>query len=195
MAVKGNVRTSRLKWYFRCIVAISIAVISIVAINIAATSTSAVSNVASQDFAQESNYAPSAGLGSNDAIITAPASALPGHVYVLNNCEIVTEKPPSELDKLYSTAEEPSSHRRTTSSTATITASFTVTPSRLIVVDENDTITEIWSNTTGLKGSFYSLRVKEGRPQGSEHPLTQAILAQYNGLLGEVDWSGAGRVY
>lgn len=71
----------------------------------------------------------------------------------------------------------------------------TVSPGRLIVVDENDRIVEIWSNTKALKGSFYSLRVKEQHWQGPDHPLTQEILAQYSRFLGEVDWSKRGQVY
>ncbi|GAG88279.1 unnamed protein product [marine sediment metagenome] len=63
------------------------------------------------------------------------------------------------------------------------------------MVDENDTIVEIWSNTTGTKRNFYSLRVKEQSLQGPEHPLTQEILTQYNRLLGEVDWTETGQVY
>jgi len=144
---------------------------------------------------QESIGALSPGLASNHAVITAPKTVLPGHVYVLNNHEIVTEKPTGEWDNSCSTAEEPSSHRRTISSTTEITASFTVLPSRLIVVDEYDRIVEIWSNTTGLKRSFYSLRVKEQSLQGPAHLLTPGILAQYNCLLGEVDWSNEGKVY
>ena len=191
--VKGNIRGSRPRWYFYCIAAICIAAI------IAVTSTSAVSNAASgqtsQVFATEPTNALSAGLVSNDAVITAPEAVLPGHVYVLNNREIVTEKPSSELDRLHDIAEEPSSHSKTTPHCATIRASVTVMSSRLIVVDENDTIIEVWSNTTGTKRFFYSLRVKEQSWQGPEHPLTQGILAQYNRLLDELDWNNKGRVY
>ena len=78
---------------------------------------------------------------------------------------------------------------------ATIRASVTVASSRLIVVDENDRIVEIWSNTSGMKRSYYSLRVKEQQGQGLAHPLTPGILAQYNHLLAEVDWSNRERVY
>ena len=83
-------------------------------------------------------------------------------------------------------------YSQTASSAGTIRASVTVTPSRLIVVNENERIVEIWSNTTGTKMNFYSLRVKEQSLQGSKHPLTQEILAQYNRLLGEVDWTETG---
>ena len=99
---------------------------------------------------------------------------------MLNNGEIVTEKPSSEIDRLCDTVEVTSSQHETTSHYATIRARVTVASSRLIVVDENDRLIEIWSNTTGTKRAFYSLRVKEHQWQGLEHPLTQEILAQYN---------------
>ncbi len=199
MAAKGNSKSSRRKWRFRCIAAISITLIIITAINIAATSAGAVSNAASGEtsevLVQKPSHTLSIELASNDAVITAPPGILPGHVYVLNNREIVTEKTWHEMNKSRDRAEEPSSYSETSSPTATIKASVTVTPTRKIVVDENDRIVEIWSNTTGTRRGFYSLRVSEQSRQGLEHPLTQGILTQYNRLLGEVDWSINGRVY
>ncbi len=188
MLVKGNIRSSRLKWYFFCIAAI-------IAITTTATISNAASGQTSQVLAQEPTNALSAGFVSNNTVITAPETVLPGHVYVLNNREIVTEKPSSEIDRLCDTVEVTSSQHETTSHCATIRARVTVASSRLIVVDENDRLIEIWSNTTGTKRAFYSLRVREHQWQGLEHPLTQEILAQYNRLLGEVDWSNKGRVY
>ena len=191
--VKGNIRR-RPKWHFGYIAAICIA-----AFSMAATSMGVVFNAASgqtsQVLAQESSYTLSAESVPNSAVITVPKTVLPSHVYVLNNREIVTEKPLSETDKLEGIVEEPSSLSETTSHCATIRASVTAASSRLIVVDGNDTIVEIWSNTTGTKRSYYSLRVKEQHWQGPEHPLTPGILAQYNRLLAEVDWSNGGRVY
>lgn len=189
MAAKGGNRTRRPKWHFRCIAAFSIAVAGFTAINIVTTSAGV--NVTTGQTSQ----ALSAGAASSAAAITAREEVLPSHVYVLNNREVVTEKPSPQSDQLVKTAEEPFSLNETASRSATIKASVTVASSRLIVVDENDTIIEIWSNTTGLKRSFYSLRVKEQSWQGLEHPLTQTILAQYNRLLGEVDWSINGRAY
>ena len=127
--------------------------------------------------------------------ITAPEEILPSHVYVLNNQEIVTEKPSSVTDELPNTVEEPSSQHQTASPSATIRASVKGASSRLIVVDENDRIIEIWSNTDGANGGFYSLRIKEQRVEGLEHPLTPEILAQYNRLLDEVDWNARDQVY
>ncbi len=192
MPGKGNV-SSEAEEYPGCAVAICIMVIiTVISIGI-------ISNVASgqtsQVSAQEPSHTLSAGLVSDDAIITTPKTVFPSHVYVLNNSEIVTERPVSKINRLCDTVEVPSSHQETTSHSATIRASVTAASSRLIVVDGNDTIIEIWSNTTGTKRRFYSLRVKEQSRQGQEHSLTQGILAQYNRLLGEVDWSINGRVY
>ena len=158
------------------------------------TVSNATSGQASQVITEEPIHTLSATLAS-DNVITAPATVLPSHVYVLNNREIVTDKTSSQVDELLGTTEKPSSHREATSHCGTIKASVTGASSRLIVVDGNDRIVEIWSNTTGTKRVFYSLRVKEQQPQGLEHPLTQAILAQYNRLLGKVDWTQTGQVY
>ncbi len=193
MPVKGNI-SRRPKRHFGYVAAICIAAFSMVATSMGVVSNAA-SGQTSQALAQESSHALSAESVPNSAVITAPKTVLPSHVYVLNNREIVTEKPLSETDKLEGIVEAPSSHSGTNSHCATIRASVTAASSRLIVVDENDTIVEIWSNTTGTKRSFYSLRVKEQHWQGPEHPLTPGILAQYNHLLTEVDWSNRGRVY
>ena len=193
MPVKGNIGR-RPKRHFGYVAAICIAAISMAAISMGVVSDAA-SGQTSQVLAQESSRALSAESVSNNAVITAPKTVLPSHVYVLNNGEIVIEKPSGETDRLYDAAEMPSSHHKTTSHCATIRASVTAASSRLIVVDENDRIVEIWSNTTGTKRSFYSLRVREQHCQGPEHSLTPGILAQYNHLLAEVDWSNRGRVY
>lgn len=185
---KESGRSHRPKWYlFRIVAIIIIASIGAIA-NVAVGETG-------KGFAQESAGTPPAGLISSDALFKAPAGVLPSRVYVLNNRKIVTEKPSSEMDKLQATAEEPSSLSETASRSATIRASVTAASSRLIVVDENDRIIEIWSNTTGTKRGFYSLRVREGSWQGVEHPLSPGVLDQYNRLLGEVDWSINGRAY
>ena len=193
MPVKGDIRR-RPKRHFGYVAAICIAVISMAATIIGIVSDAA-SGQTSQVLAQEPSYTLSAESIPNSAVITVPKTVLPSRIYVLNNREIVTEKPLSKTDKLEGIAEEPSSHSETTSHCATIRASVTAASSRLIVVDENNTIVEIWSNTTGTKRSFYSLRVKEQSWQGPEHPLTPGILAQYNRLLTEVDWSNRGKVY
>ena len=143
----------------------------------------------------ESSLLVSAEFVLNDTVATSPEAVLPGHVYVLNNHEIVIEKPPAEFDRSQGVMGEASRESTKGTHSATISASVTVTPSRVIVVDEDDTIIEIWSNTTGTKRGFYSLRVKEHSWRGLGHPLTPGILVQYNDLLGKVDWTKEGRVY
>ena len=153
-------------------------------------------DTASQDTAQIEVTEASAAINTTVVdTITAPEEVLSSHVYVLNNREIVTEETWREMNSSQDTAAGSTSYGETTSNRGTVTASVTVMPSRRIVVDENDTIVEIWSNTTGTKRNFYSLRVKEQSLQGHEHPLTQEILTQYNRLLDEVDWTETGQVY
>ncbi len=124
-----------------------------------------------------------------NGVAASTVAALPSRVFVLDNGLVVTELPADRLASLGSISEQP------TPTAGTIEASSTVLPSRLIVVDSDDNITGIWSAATGSKYSFYSLRVREQQWQGPDHPMTEGILAQYNGLLGEVDWSQSGRVY
>ena len=123
--------------------------------------------------------------------LTAPAEVLPGHVFVVGNREIVLERPSIQTD------DEPqdTSEKSGSSASGTVTAHATGASARRIVVDENDQITGIWSNTTGTKRGYYSLRVREDSFQGAEHLLTAEILDQYNRLLALVDWTGCGRVY
>jgi len=146
-------------------------------------------NIASQDTAQIEVTEDST------ASDTAAEEILPSHVYVLNSREVVTEETWTEMNSSQGAVTKSTPYSETASPTVTITASVTVMPSRQIVVNENDTLVEIWSNTTGTERNFYSLRVKEQSLQGPEHPLTQEILAQYNRLLGEVDWTETGQVY
>lgn len=128
-------------------------------------------------------------------LITIVDGVLPSHVYVLNNREIVTEKTWNAINNNEGAVAESTSDSQTASSQGTIVASVKVMPSRLILVDEQDRIIEVWSNTTGTEQGFYSLRVQELSVQGLEHPLTQEILEQYAHLLGEVDWNSRDRVY
>ena len=196
MAVKGNGRSSRPERYFPRIVSISIAaIIAVISTGAVASVASVASGQAGQALSLESTRTHSAGLVANDAVIAAPPGILPGHVYALSSGEVVIEKPSPQSGKIVAITEEPSSHSEQSSHSATITASVKGAASRLIVVDENDRITEIWSNTNGANGSFYSLRVREQQVQGPEHLLTPGILAQYNRLLGEVDWNERDQVY
>jgi len=127
--------------------------------------------------------------------IEAPDGVLPSRVFVIENREIVTEETWREMRGSPDAAEKAASGSETTSSAGTVKAKATGMPARFIAVDENDKIVGIWSNTTGMKRGFYSLRVKEESLQGSGHPFTQEILAQYNQLLGQVDWTQTDQVY
>ena len=109
-------------------------------------------------------------------------------VYVLDNRLVVAELPPERLAPLSGGA--PHIDR-----SDGLTARFTVLPYRLIVVDDEDNIISVSSNTTGDDYTFYALRIREGHVDGQEHPLTDETLSQYNRLLGEVDWTQTGRVY
>ena len=123
--------------------------------------------------------------------LTAPAEVLPGHVFVIGNREIVLERPFIQTND----GPRDTSEKSGSSASGTVTARATGASARRIVVDEDDQITGIWSNTTGTKRGYYSLRVNEESPSGPEHVLTQEILEQYNQLLATVDWTGCGRVY
>ena len=137
--------------------------------------------------------ADSATLYSSDNFIMDLSHTPPGDVFVLDNREVVTELPPDRQDHFYKRDDGSYAVSEPDGNSFTMTITAAVLPSRLIVVDDNDRITEIWSNTTGLKYSFYSLRLTDQQDQ--EHPLTQEILAQYNRLLGKVDWSVRGQAY
>lgn len=77
----------------------------------------------------------------------------------------------------------------------TITARGDVFPARLIVVDGEGNISEIFSNTPRNDSRYYSLTVRQGSQSGGGYPLTEEVLEQYNGLLDELDWDFIGRVY
>ena len=115
--------------------------------------------------------------------------ALPSEVFVLDNTEVVLELPPDRLEGFYRDPVQASSG----GSKVTITAA--VLPSRLIVVDEADSIREVWSNTDGREYDFYSLGVVEKDVGGQAHVLIAGILDQYVRLADAVNWSERGRVY
>ena len=126
--------------------------------------------------------------------LTVPAGVLPAGVFVIDNREIVIERPTLVTDEPQGTSVG-SSPSASNSSAGSVTAHATAASARRIVVDENDRVIEVWSNTTGTKRGYYSLRVREDSFQGPEHLLTQEILEQYNRLLASVDWTVCGRVY
>lgn len=138
----------------------------------------------------ESSEAPTVEQAPDVPTLVAPTDVLPGHVFVVDNRELVLDRPTIVTDEPQDTSGQSGSPGR-----GTVTTRATAASARRIVVDENDRIIEIWSNTTGTKRGYYSLRVREDSFQGPEHLLTQEILEQYNRLLASVDWTGCGRVY
>lgn len=117
-----------------------------------------------------------------------PESALPGTVYVLENGRIVTESPATQEE--ITAVEEPTN----TTGSGIVSASFTVIPSRIIVVNDNDEIIKIWNNTLP-DDSFYSLKVKLNDAFGPEQALTPEIAKSYNTLLGQANLSVQGQIY
>ncbi|MFQ6014190.1 MAG: hypothetical protein ACE5NP_01945 [Anaerolineae bacterium] len=73
-----------------------------------------------------------------------------------------------------------------------VDVSVTILPTRYLVVDENETIIEVWSNTDA---AGYTLFVKQGKVDGPETAMTEKIRAQYEELLDSIDWQQRGRVY
>ncbi len=123
-------------------------------------------------------------------LLAAPSGVLPGTVYVFNDGRVVTEMP-------LITGASPSTGGNDVTApvaSAAVAAQFTVVPSRIVVVDSQDEVMEIWNNTCPGDG-FYCLKVKEQDGHGPEHPLTPRILERYNSLLPEIDWAEPGEVY
>lgn len=70
-----------------------------------------------------------------------------------------------------------------------------VLPSRLIVVDSQDRIAQVWSNTFMSAPGSYTLRVRLGDQHGEERLLTDDIRSRYDTLSESIDWSKTGLVY
>ncbi len=71
-----------------------------------------------------------------------------------------------------------------------VTATAANQARRLLIVDDEDVIVSVWSNTTT---SDAALTVKH--ETGSERALADGILGQYRDLLVDVDWTQRGLVY
>jgi len=115
-------------------------------------------------------------------------NVLPNRVFIIGNHELVTLIPSIPISHIESTVENSGSENVTI-------ASVIILPSRQIVVGDNDKITEVWSNTSGMDYGFYSLSVWQEKLNGTEHHMTQEILSQYNKLVKQIDWNKMGRVY
>ena len=112
---------------------------------------------------------------------------LTNRAYVLDNRLIVTEQPP--LAYYQANAERTAFLKGALSVTADVIAS------RLILLSSSGAIIGIWSNTGGGDSGVYSLTARVGSLNGEAHPLTDAVLSEYNQLLGSVEWGIRGRVY
>jgi hypothetical protein len=124
--------------------------------------------------------------------LKALSGVLSGTVYILNDGSVVEDIPP--ITDVFTSSAKRNSRMTEPPASAQVAAQFTVIPTRIIVVDESDELLEIWNNThTG--DSFYCLKTKVFSGHGAEHPLTPQIVAQYNSLMADIDWSMQGRVY
>jgi hypothetical protein len=121
--------------------------------------------------------------------ITTTHKILPSRVFVIENRELVTQLPSIAISQPKSTSEN------TIPDSGTTIARVTILPSRQIVVDNNDNIVEVWSNTSGTDCAFYSLSAWQDKLNGVEHPMTLKILSQYNKKLRQLDWNRRGEVY
>ena len=79
---------------------------------------------------------------------------------------------------------------RLASNTASVTVTAATEGRRLVVVDGEDRIVAIWSNTTALNPSLVVRSM-----DGTERAITDGVLHQYQGLLEEIDWTQRGLVY
>ena len=115
-----------------------------------------------------------------------PLVELPDRAFVLNDSAIVLSKP-------FLRSYAPSTQFLSWGNTLTVSGE--VTAARLIVVDDNDDIVGVWSNTAAGDSTFYSLVTRLGYKNGPEHPLTDSILYQYSQLIDLLDWNARGQVY
>jgi hypothetical protein len=89
-------------------------------------------------------------------------------------------------------AENDTGYSEGTATGDSVSATAMINGIRLIVVDHNDTITGIWSNTSTSRSNIV---VREGGSSGADHPLNDAIAKQYNSISMQVDWGGRGQVF
>ena len=111
----------------------------------------------------------------------------PNRAYVLDNRFVVAGRPPL------------TSYQDTTGQTGFLDGTLAVTadvvPSRLILLSGSGAIIGMWSNTGGGASTVYSLTARVESLNGEVHPLTGAVLAEYNQLLDSMNWGIRGRVY
>ncbi|MFQ6014191.1 MAG: hypothetical protein ACE5NP_01950 [Anaerolineae bacterium] len=121
-------------------------------------------------------------LGSVTLLVLVTIAIWPA---VSNADRLAGDKPQEPLSQAVPPAE-------VLSASGVVTVTVTVRPLRVLVVDEEGTITQIWSNTDQPN---HRLVGRLGSDQGPEVPITQEIRSQYQALLGSIDWQKRGRVY
>lgn len=77
---------------------------------------------------------------------------------------------------------------------ATTAIRITVKPSRIIVIDEQNQIKQIWSNTGGSVNE-YEIFVRKQSAGGILVDYTPAIRKKYQALEQTINWAPAGVVY
>lgn len=87
----------------------------------------------------------------------------------------------------------PSASRSSASGAVTVSAS--VRAVRLLVVDDQDRIISVYSNT-GVTASDFRLTARRAAPDGPQlDPIPDAALREYGRLEHHIDWSQRGLVY
>lgn len=66
---------------------------------------------------------------------------------------------------------------------------------RLLVMDPDGRIEEVWTNSTDPVLPRTAFRVRASGPGGADQPLTDAVWNNYLALPGTIDWSAKGKVY
>ena len=100
---------------------------------------------------------------------------------------VASDVPVPQANRLYGAADV-APHMA--SNTASVTVTAAIEGKRLVVVDDEDRVVAIWSNTTAPNPSLV-VRSEDG----TERTITDGVLHQYRDLLEDIDWTQRGRVY
>jgi len=87
---------------------------------------------------------------------------------------------------------QPTDAASTISSGASVSVGAGVLGVRMLVVDSQDNVVAVWSNTANPGAQVV---VREGSANGPEHELTAEVKCQYERLLEDLDWGRKGLVY
>ena len=77
-------------------------------------------------------------------------------------------------------------------SSASTSVEAEVRGKRLLVVNAQDDVVAVWSNTADSNAQVI---VREGSMNGPAHEITAELMSKYERLLRELDWSQKGLVY